>query len=93
MVECILCGDKESTLKERDYGEARWYSCQNCGDFLITYTAERKLIRNKQGLIVFSDKSKQCREAGFYLKIWNDLDQVVNGYLTEEQFKAEITNK
>lgn len=90
MVDCALCGTKESTIIMRDSDKIYWYSCYNCGDFIITDTAERKIQRDKYRRADLSEKSKQCRKEEVYLKIWNNLDKLMYEVLSEEQFKFEI---
>ncbi|HDX8858930.1 TPA: hypothetical protein RQO47_003947 [Klebsiella michiganensis] len=92
MAKCILCGNDESTIIHKDYGKIRWYICIYCGEFLITDTAEGKVIRDKVRMNLLSNRAKQCRENGLYLKIWSELGKLVSCALTAEKFEKETAN-
>lgn len=92
MADCILCGNGDATINEKDYGNIYWYTCINCGEFLITDTAKGKVIHDKARRSLLSDRSKQCRKNGLYLKIWSELGKLISCALTTEKFGKETAN-
>lgn len=91
MADCILCGNSESTIILKDYDNIHWYNCHNCGDFIVTSLAEPKVRRNKSRCVELSEKSKECRNEGFYLKIRNSLDILYFEVLSEKEFNFEVS--
>lgn len=45
--ECPLCRSS-AMLETSDFGKRRRYLCDNCGEFIITDTAERRLAESIQ---------------------------------------------